>query len=390
MRILFLNYEYPPLGGGAANATEYILKEFSKTPDLEVELVTSSIDGRYRRETLGERIVIHRLPIGKKAGNLHFQSQADLLAYSWRAYGFARRLLRERRFDVVHAFFAVPCGVLAWVLHKEFRVPYVVSLRGADVPGYSERFRWLYGLLRPLVRVVWRNAAEVIANSEGLRQLALETAPKQPISVIYNGVDTLQFSPADRQERAGDGVLRLLCVSRLTPRKGVGYLLEAVAMLKERYGGGKVRLSIAGEGDEKAALMRKAEELGIQDSVEFAGCVAHDDLPAMYRKADLFVLPSLNEGMSNTVLEAIASGLAVLATDTGGTKELVRDGENGFLVAMKDARDIADKAALFLERPELVRTMGEKSRQTAESMGWTQVAGAYKEAYGHACTHTKQ
>ena len=84
MRILFLNYEYPPLGGGAGNATAYLLKEFAKIPGLEVDLVTSAIDKKYQLEKIGENIRIHRLPIGKNPKNLHFQSQKDLLIYAWK------------------------------------------------------------------------------------------------------------------------------------------------------------------------------------------------------------------------------------------------------------------------------------------------------------------
>jgi glycosyltransferase involved in cell wall biosynthesis len=380
MKILFLNYEYPPLGGGAGNATAYLLREFSRLSDLQVDLITSAIDNVYSQEKVGENIVIHRLPIGKNAKNLHFQSQKDLLVYSWKAYGFARKLMQRNRYDVVHAFFAVPCGVLAWLLGREFRVPYIVSLRGADVPGYSERFRLLYGFLKPLVRQVWKRSAATVANSEGLKALALKTRPSQAIGVIYNGVDTEQFSP---QGNSNESVaLRMLAVSRLTPRKGLRYLLEAAALLKGRYGAEKIGVEIIGEGDEKETLVAEAKRLGIEDVVRFAGRVEHDDLPPYYRRANVFVLPSLNEGMSNTVLEAIASGLAVLATDTGGTRELVRDGENGFLIEMKSAQDIAEKAGKFVEQPGLAAEMGAKSRQLAESMSWKKVAEAYYDLYG--------
>ena len=97
MRILFFNYEYPPLGGGAGVATSYILKEFTKIPDLEVDLVTSSVSEHYQLEKIGENIKIHRLPIGKNKNNLHFQSQKDLLIYSWKAYFYARKLIKDRK-----------------------------------------------------------------------------------------------------------------------------------------------------------------------------------------------------------------------------------------------------------------------------------------------------
>ena len=86
MRVLFFNYEYPPLGGGAGNATAYILREFSEIQNLKVDLVTSSAGKEYCLEKIGSHINIHRLPIGKNNKNLHFQSQKELLVYAWQAY----------------------------------------------------------------------------------------------------------------------------------------------------------------------------------------------------------------------------------------------------------------------------------------------------------------
>lgn len=104
-----------------------------------MDLVTSAPDREQVIETLGEDIQIHKLDIGKN-GNLHHQSKKDLLRYSYRAYRYADKLLQANEYDVIHAFFGVPCGVLAMRLGKKYKIPYIVSLRGADVPGYSERF----------------------------------------------------------------------------------------------------------------------------------------------------------------------------------------------------------------------------------------------------------
>jgi L-malate glycosyltransferase len=375
MKILFLNYEYPPLGGGAGNATVYLLREFATVSDLEVHLVTSAVGDEYSRETIGERVVIHRLPIGKNPKNLHYQSRTDLITYSWKAYFFSRKLIRkERGFDLIHAFFTVPCGFLAMVLGFEFRLPYIVSLRGADVPGYSERFTVLYAILRPIVRLVWHCSFLVISNSTGLRDLAHVTDPKRAILVIPNGVDTGQFIPSNN--RISDGIVRILVVSRLTPRKGMRFLIRAMASLPE-----SARLIIVGGGGERANLESVAAESGVTDRVEFRGLIPHDDLPEIYRECDIFCLPSLNEGMSNTVLEAIASGLPIVATVTGGTEELVQDGENGFFVKKESPEDLADKLGRLIADPALRTRMGVASRTKAESMSWKSVAQRYMEEY---------
>lgn len=380
MKILFLNYEYPPLGGGAANATECLLREYADMLDTEVHLVTSAIGGEYVREEIGEHVIVHRIPIGKNPEDLHHQSRGNLLAYTVKGYFFARKLIREERdFDLVHAFFTVPCGAMAYLLRLEFRLPYIVSLRGADVPGYSERFTIIYAFVRPLVRMIWKSAAAVVSNSRGLMELAKETRPKQDIPVIPNGVDIEQFSPG--KEVSEDTIIRILVVSRLTPRKGIRFLIRSMKMLHETHPKQKIELLVAGGGDEEAALKALVESEGVSDRIRFLGRVPHDELPQVYRQADIFCLPSLNEGMSNTVLEAIASGLPIVATVTGGTDELVTDGENGYFVEMESPEDLAEKLGELVADPALRTRMGVASRTRAEQMSWHAVAERYAKLY---------
>lgn len=372
MRVLFFNYEYPPLGGGAGNATSYILQEFSKIPDLEIDLITSSIDNKYHLEKIGDKIKIHKLPVGKNESNLHFQSQKDLLVYSWKAYFFAKKLIQNGNYDLSHSFFTVPCGFISYLFKKRFKLPYIVSLRGSDVPGYSERFTTLYVILKPLVRNIWSNASLVISNSQGLKDLAIKTNRSQEISIIFNGIDTEQFKPGENQENE----FKILCVSRITKRKGIKYLIDAMEILPKN-----IALEIIGEGDEKERLEKQVKNLKLENRIKFLGLLNHDSLPKIYQSASIFVLPSLNEGMSNTILEALASGLPIIATDTGGTKELVKNGENGFIVKMKDAKDIAEKINILLNNQELQKTMSQESRKIAENLSWKKVSQDYFNKY---------
>ncbi len=380
MKILFFNYEYPPLGGGAANATEYILKEFSKIPDLEVDLITSSIDRSYSQTRIGENIRIHRLPIGKNKSNLHFQSQKDLILYAWKAYWFSRKLIRtsEKKFDLTHAFFTVPCGFLSLVLKCQNKIPYIVSLRGSDVPGYSERFSYLYKIITPLIKLIWKNADSVISNSQGLKDLALRTDPRQEIGIIYNGIDIENFKPGNT-EKDGKEIVIMPGASRITARKGLRYLIEAIKKLSAKYPG--ISLKLIGDGNERKNLELLAEKLNIKEKIEFVGAVPHEKVLEYYQQADIFVLPSLNEGMSNSMLEALAVGLPLIATDTGGTREIIDENENGFIVRMKDSQDITDKLEKLILSPELRKKMGETSRRIAEKMSWKGVAEDYQSLY---------
>lgn len=377
MKVLFFNYEYPPLGGGAGNASFYILQEFAKLPDLEVDFITSSVDGAYHLEKVGANISVHRLPIGKNNANIHFQSQKDLLVYTKEAWKFAKRLAKTNDYDLSHSFFTVPCGYLSWKLKKKYGIPYIISLRGSDVPGYSERFTFLYAFITPLIKKIWKNAQFVFANSEGLKELALRSKPEHTIGVIYNGIDVAEFRPQPEIKNAGK--FEVICVSRVTPRKGIRFLVQAMKILAEK--GTDAHLSVIGDGNELESLKNLARALEIQDKVSFLGLVPHEKLAAHYAAADVFVLPSLNEGMSNTMLEALASGLPIVATDTGGTKELVTAGENGFIVKMKDQFDLAEKIGLLAVDKDLQKRMSAASRARAEQLSWANVAKEYCDAY---------
>jgi len=383
MKILFFNYEYPPLGGGAANATAYLMREYSKNSDIEVDLITSSINDNYVLETIGENIRIHRLPIGKNSQNLHFQSQKDLLVYSWKAYFFAIKLINERkkggkRFDLTHSFFTVPCGFISMLLKWQFRLPYIVSLRGSDVPGYSERFTFIYKLLKPVIKLIWSQAHFVIANSKGLKELAAKTGSKKEIGVIYNGIDTQHFKPEPGRRPVGKFIITT-GASRVTHRKGLNYLIEAVSFLTPKYP--YIQVKIMGEGNAQADLEKLAEKLDVKKQVEFLGRIAREKTVPYYQEAGLFVLPSMNEGMSNAMLEALSSGLPILATDTGGSSELIKENVNGYIIKMRNSQDIADKIEKMMNDPELAKNMGAESRKVAEQMSWEKVAGEYFELY---------
>lgn len=376
MKILFFNYEYPPLGGGAANATYYLMQEFSKIPEIEIDLVTSSPHEKYELEKVGENIKIHKLPIGKNGKNIHYQSQKELLIYAKEAYSFAKKLLKKKEYDLSHSFFAVPCGFLSCLLKHQNKLPYIVSLRGSDVPGYSERFSLIYFPLTPIIKHIWKKADFTIANSQGLKELALKSSPKEEIGVIYNGIKIDEFLPGTEKPT---NTFNILSVCRLTERKGINYLIDAMEKILKNYS--KARLVLAGEGDQMENLKTQAKELSISDQVKFLGRVSHEEISKIYQEAHVFVLPSLNEGMSNTMLEALSSGLPIVATDTGGTKELVTEGKNGSIIKMKDSDDIARKIQHLIKNPELRNSMGEESRKKAESMSWQKVAQEYIELY---------
>ena len=143
----------------------------------------------------------------------------------------------------------------------------------------------------------------------------------------------------------------------------------------------QLRLKILGDGSDKERLETMVRALRLEDQVQFFGRIPRDKTAPYYQEASVFVLPSLNEGMSNALLEALACGLPIIATDTGGSKELVTDGENGFIVKMKSAADIAEKLERLIQDTELRQRFGEASRRRAQTMSWANIARQYVSMY---------
>lgn len=378
MKILFFNYEYPPLGGGAGNASFCILHEFAKIPSLEVDFVTSSFDKDFHLEKIGNNVRIYKLPIGKNSQSIHYQSQKDLLFYSWKAYWFSRKLAKKNSYALTHSFFTVPCGFISLLFKWQYNLPYIVSLRGSDVPGYSDRFPIIYKFIKPLVRLIWKKSSAVIANSSGLRKLAFRTNDDQKIDLIYNGIDTENFKPK-KEKQPADKIIITTGASRITARKGIIYLIKAMPEIIKDYP--ETYLKLMGDGNEKESLEILVRELGLEKNIQFLGRIPREETSPYYQEASIFVMTSFNEGMSNAMLEALASGLPVISTETGGARELVKEDLNGFFIRMKNSEDLAEKIKRLLANPGLREKMGEESRKIAEKMSWKNVAEKYFEEY---------
>lgn len=379
MKILYLNYEYPPLGGGASVATEAILREWAKTSDMEVHLVTAAVGRELEHVHVGGQVYVHRIPIGKDATKLHSQSLLDIFVYTVKAWffllSFVRKENKKGRFDATLAFFTIPCGFLAYFLKLFFGIPYVVSLRGADVPGFSEKYDTFYIFAKPLVRFLWKRAANVIPNSVGITELAKKTDPKQLMEIIENGVDTETFRPQNQGKTFSPIVF--LSTSRLTLRKGIHLLIEAFAVAV-KHAKVPLELRLIGEGEEQESLEVRVKELGIETQVKFLGRVEHHLLPEFYQQAHVFVLPSKNEGMSNSALEALASGLPLVVSDTGGMQELVTDGKNGLLIDPELTAPFAEALVSLAQNQGSLIAFGLESRRRAEQRSWNKVAERFR------------
>ena len=235
----------------------------------------------------------------------------------------------------------------------------------------------LYKLVSPVLRAVWRDAGALIANSKGLKETALDFCDHYPIDVIYNGVDASRFFPDQRIKTCEDGSCRveLLTVCRLLKRKGIQDVIPYLKQI-EAKAGKDIHWTIVGDGPYRNTLEQLAVECDVAEKIHFTGHLEQADIIAYYQKADIFVFPSYREGMPNTVLEAMATGLPILMrTNCQGADELVS--ENG-LLAGDDGFENALSKILSLNEEQWM-TMGEESRRMVmTSFLWDHSAQKYE------------
>lgn len=384
MRLLMLNNEFPPLGGGTGTVNRAILQRLANVPDLQIDLVTSALGNRFEEERFADRITLFKVPVNNR--NLHHSSNRELLTYAQRAVRFALKQQRAQAYDYCFAWSAVPAGGVALALRRLTGLRYLVRVCGPDIPGFEQRYGPLYPILKPTIKAVWHGADLVVAKCEGEADMIRRVDANVNIRLVPNGVDLAAFQPGEPMPDSGP--LRVICVARLIERKGQQHLIEAVKRLRDDAV--DVRLELIGTGDAQAANQQQADQLGVADRVVFAGYVPREQIAARYAAAHVFALASFNEGMSVATLEAMAAGLPVIVTRTGGTAELVEDGVNGLTFDWADVDLLtAHLKRLALDR-RLARAMGAASRRRAALFSWDAAALAYLQMLPELAAHSQR
>lgn len=367
-----INNEFPPLGGGTATANWMLFRELAKRPEVRIDLVTAAA-GNLREETaFSDNIRLIRLPAGIR--DIHHAGARELLTFAFRARREAARLHRADPYDAALAWHAVPAGLPLLPLRWFHKLPFLVRVGGADIPGFEKRYDRIYPFLKPVLKAVWRASGGIIVKSEGERDMLRKTLPALNPVIIPNGVDTAMFQPPE-EPRPVSGPLRVLCVARLIARKGQDQLIRAVAGLAAE--GVDVELLLAGGGDARAEYEDLGRRLGVTDRVRFLGEVDRADLPALYRRAGLFAMTSYNEGMSNAMLEAMASGLPVLVSRTAGTAEIVDEGVNGWTVGWREDHALLDLLRRAATDRRALPAMGAAAREKVSRFTWAAAAERY-------------
>ena len=376
-KILMFNHEFPPIGGGGGWVSYFLGKHFAAAGH-DVHLITSQFRDCPKDETV-EGFHVHRVRALRK--NPDVCAVHEMLTYAVSSSLYGLRFAKQFQPDIVQVFFGIPAGGGAYLLQKRRNVPYVVFLGGRDVPSRNPDppyYRWLYLLLKPVIRAIWGNASAVVACSEGLRELARETDLDVKMDVIPDAVDLETFTPVQRE--AYPEKVRVLTIGRLIPRKGFQFLIRALPQVLEKVSH-NFEIEIVGDGPYQEELMKLAKSLGVASHIHFAGSVPYSELPEKYRDADLFILPSLAEGMPLVVLEAMGTGLPIVASRVQGIDELVVEGVNGALFDPGDVDGLACSLIKLINAGEGRVEMGKASIERVEPYDWKNIADAYLALY---------
>ena len=371
MSLLIVNYEYPPIGAGAANASFYLAQALTRRRQ-EVVVLTSGY-GNLRGYTREGGVHIYRLrtrrslPDRSNLGEMGLFLAAALCA----APGLARR----HRLGKAIVFFTLPCGPVGYALKHSRQIPYVISLRGGDVPGLVPELDSIHRLITPLRRLVLREARHLVANAPGLAALSYQADPF-PVNVIPNGVEADFFRPGP-QFAAGNPVFPFLFVGRFQPQKNLFFLLARFRELQDASHR-PFHLHLVGDGPLKGDLQQYAVRLGLQDRITWHGWLDKGTLRVVYQSCGCFINPSLYEGLPNTVLEAMASGLPVVASRIPGNYDLVKPGETGYLISISNPEEFTLALQDVLDHPEQAESLGKAGRELVlRDFSWDRVALEY-------------
>ncbi len=283
------------------------------------------------------------------------------------------RLFRRLHIDVVHThnepacIYGVPAARLAGV-------PLVLNTRHGQGPVAGGRRDRLFSLAARL-------AGKVVCVSKDAAALSVRSGiAEQRITTIWNGIDTQKF-PFHGPCPSGPAIV----VARLAEGKNIDALIRAAALVREQIP--QFRVRIVGDGSCRAALEVLAKELGLEKHVAFTG--EADNVPEHLRQASMFVLPSLSEGVSLSLLEAMATGLPVVATSVGGNLEVVQEGETGFLVPVKQPALLAQAISRLAADPELACRLGTAGRRRVETTFEVRaMVRAYEDLYRNGLSRT--
>ncbi len=282
----------------------------------------------------------------------------------FRYYYSLQRVLKEIDPDIIHAQGLYLEAVMAVRCARKWKKKVVVSPRGSDILRASPAVKWIIGGL------VLKHADLVLVQNEYMRKESEKLAGGLNTAVLPNGVDSIP----PIMEKKGF----ILFVGRLHRVKGVDVLIEAMGKVVESEA---VELRVVGTGDEEEKLKRMVADKEIEDRVSFLGKKTGMELQGLMGQAEILILPSRSEAFPMTIVESLAAGTPVIASNVGGIPEVIRNGKEGILVEPRDPDGLADAIIELMQNPGKRKKMAENARKRAENYLWENIVAGLVQYY---------
>lgn len=377
--LIFSLVYYPRFIGGAEVAVKEITDRLGN--DYVFDMITLRKTAP-KFERIGN-VNVYRIGFGWQAGDNAILSRFKIYKYFFPFFATAKAvtLARKNHYDLIWSVMAnyAGFGALFFKLLKP-KIPFVLTLQEGDPTDYIKR---RVGILYPLFKKIFTKADRIQTISQFLADWAKDMGAKAPTIVVPNGVNLALFKR--RSLMTGTGTRSkfgftsdetiLITISRLVVKNGIKDIIESLQYLPET-----VKLLIIGTGELGASLKLQVESLKLEERVRFEGFVAHENLPPYLWAADIFIRPSLSEGMGNSFIEAMASGIPVIATPVGGIVDFLRDGETGLFCQVGNPKSIAQKVEKLMKDVESRNyIIGNASRLVEEKYDWGLIANRMKQ-----------
>ncbi len=334
LKILVLNYEYPPIGGGGGIISKYISEGLAKNGH-QVTVLTTWFKNLLEKENNNDLTIIR---LKSKRKNDFRSNPVEMLSWISHSKQFLKKHCKKNQYDICIANFAVPGGNVAKYILKKFNIPYVIISHGHDIPWVKPVSLYFFHFLNyfKIKSICKRSLANFIQTAEMKVNIDRFCKESNKNIVILNGFDKNMFYPNyEKREKE----LKILFVGRLVKQKDPLTLLKAIKIFSDKHE--DFTLNILGDGPLRKKMKKFIADNNLKNNVKILGKIPYNKMIEEYQSAHVLIAPSISEGMSISIIEALACGLYVATTKASGNNELINSNNNGKLVNFGDYEQIA-------------------------------------------------
>ncbi len=373
MKVLVISHEYPPIGGGGGKVVQDLCNGLAER-GYQIHLLTALWDNLPKSDG-ADNLIIEKLPSGRtQSFRADFKAMASFV---WKSFWRGLKIIREWQPDLIHAHFAVPAGAAAYALSVFTRTPYIITAHGGDVPGGApEKTGGWFRFVLPLSKPVWKRASAIAAVSSQTRQLALKHYAAD-IQVIPNGIDPAAYHPGKFSKNKNPVIIY---IGRFSPEKNA----LAVPQVLSNLVGLDWNCVMLGDGPQMEDVRLLIKQNHLEKRFTLPGWVDPDEVAQWMGKSDILFMPSLREAMPMSGLQALAMGLAIVASEIGSVPDIVNNNENGFLASPGDLNGYGEAIKKLLDDHALLESCRHKSRKMAVQFDIQRVITAYENLYQKA------